>query len=88
MQNLGHKRQTMAKDPSAFANKLDFDHPDSVDMPLFAAVSYIFYLISTFHIDIHAKCLADLKACRQTNIPIYSFTHHQRLDETKVSSFC
>ncbi|KAI0734182.1 armadillo/beta-catenin/plakoglobin [Fomitopsis betulina] len=30
-----------------------------------------------------ASCLADLKACRQTNIPIYSFTEHQRLDKTK-----
>lgn len=29
------------------------------------------------------QCLADLKACRQTNIPIYSFTEHQRLDKTK-----
>jgi uridine kinase len=29
------------------------------------------------------QCLADLKACKQTNIPIYSFTEHQRLDETK-----
>ena len=29
------------------------------------------------------QCLADLKAWRQSNIPIYSFTEHQRLDETK-----
>ena len=29
------------------------------------------------------QCLADLKAGRQSNIPIYSFTEHQRLDETK-----
>lgn len=29
------------------------------------------------------QCLADLKACKQTNIPIYSFAEHQRLDETK-----
>ncbi|KAJ3537673.1 hypothetical protein NM688_g6646 [Phlebia brevispora] len=49
----------------AHANRIDFDHPDAIDMPLFAA------------------CLADLKACRQTNIPIYSFSEHQRLDETK-----
>ncbi|KAI0710271.1 armadillo/beta-catenin/plakoglobin [Earliella scabrosa] len=49
----------------AFANRYDFDHPDAIDMPLFAA------------------CLADLKAGRQSNIPIYSFTEHQRLDETK-----
>ncbi|KIJ66860.1 hypothetical protein HYDPIDRAFT_26280 [Hydnomerulius pinastri MD-312] len=28
-------------------------------------------------------CLADLKACKQSNIPIYSFKEHQRLDETK-----
>ncbi|KAH9850269.1 armadillo/beta-catenin/plakoglobin [Lenzites betulinus] len=49
----------------AFANRYDFDHPDAIDMPLFAS------------------CLADLKAGKQTNIPIYSFTHHQRLEETK-----
>jgi len=29
------------------------------------------------------QCLADLKAWRQSNIPIYSFTEHQRLEETK-----
>ncbi|EKM58295.1 uncharacterized protein PHACADRAFT_252504 [Phanerochaete carnosa HHB-10118-sp] len=28
-------------------------------------------------------CLADLKQGHQTNIPIYSFSEHQRLDETK-----
>jgi uridine kinase len=30
-----------------------------------------------------AQCLADLKACQQSNIPIYSFTTHQRLEEPK-----
>ncbi|KAI0777112.1 armadillo/beta-catenin/plakoglobin [Irpex lacteus] len=49
----------------AHKNLVDFDHPDAIDMPLFAS------------------CLADLKGCKQTNIPIYSFSHHQRLDETK-----
>ncbi|KAF8735985.1 hypothetical protein AX14_001064 [Amanita brunnescens Koide BX004] len=49
----------------AHANKLDFDHPDAIDMPMFAA------------------CLADLKACKQSNIPVYSFAQHQRLAETK-----
>ncbi|KAF8905107.1 armadillo/beta-catenin/plakoglobin [Gymnopilus junonius] len=49
----------------AHANMLDFDHPDAIDMPIFAA------------------CLADLKACKQSNIPIYSFQEHQRLVETK-----
>ncbi|KAJ2922828.1 hypothetical protein H1R20_g14210, partial [Candolleomyces eurysporus] len=49
----------------AHANMLDFDHPDALDMPMFAA------------------CLADLKACKQSNIPIYSFAEHQRLPETK-----
>lgn len=29
------------------------------------------------------KCLADLKACKQSNIPVYSFAEHQRLEETK-----
>lgn len=49
----------------AHANLLDFDHPDAIDMPMFAA------------------CLADLKACKQSNIPVYSFAEHQRLAETK-----
>ncbi|KAF9485201.1 armadillo/beta-catenin/plakoglobin [Pholiota conissans] len=49
----------------AHANQLDFDHPDAIDMTMFAA------------------CLADLKACRQSNIPVYSFAQHQRLEETK-----
>jgi uridine kinase len=30
-----------------------------------------------------AACLADLKACQQSNIPVYSFAEHQRLDEPK-----
>ncbi|KAI0690169.1 uridine kinase family-domain-containing protein [Cytidiella melzeri] len=49
----------------AHQNRIDFDHPNAIDMPLFAA------------------CLADLKGCQQTNIPIYSFSRHQRMDETK-----
>lgn len=49
----------------AHANKLDFDHPDALDIPMFAS------------------CLADLKACKQSNIPVYSFSEHQRLAETK-----
>ncbi|EAU85440.1 uridine/cytidine kinase [Coprinopsis cinerea okayama7 len=49
----------------AHANKLDFDHPDALDMPIFAS------------------CLADLKAGKQSNIPIYSFSEHQRLEEKK-----
>ncbi|KAF8525854.1 armadillo/beta-catenin/plakoglobin [Hysterangium stoloniferum] len=49
----------------AFANQYDFDHPNAIDMPLFAS------------------CLSDLKACKQTNIPVYSFSEHQRLPETK-----
>ncbi|KAF9048605.1 armadillo/beta-catenin/plakoglobin [Panaeolus papilionaceus] len=49
----------------AHANLLDFDHPDALDLPMFAA------------------CLADLKACKQSNIPVYSFAEHQRLDEKK-----
>ncbi|KAG9315184.1 uridine kinase family-domain-containing protein [Chiua virens] len=31
----------------------------------------------------YAHCLADLKTCKQTNIPVYSFSEHQRLEETK-----
>ncbi|KAH9928598.1 armadillo/beta-catenin/plakoglobin [Fomitopsis serialis] len=64
-QDSFYKRHTEEEIELAFASRYDFDHPDAIDMPLFAS------------------CLADLKACRQTNIPIYSFTEHQRLDETK-----
>lgn len=49
----------------AHASAFDFDHPDSIDMPLFA------------------QCLLDLKSCQQSNIPVYSFTTHQRLEEPK-----
>ncbi|CAL1716210.1 unnamed protein product [Somion occarium] len=64
-QDSFYKRHTPEEVELAHANLVDFDHPDAIDMPLFAA------------------CLSDLKACRQTNIPIYSFAEHQRLDETK-----
>ncbi|KAF5327151.1 hypothetical protein D9619_004898 [Psilocybe cf. subviscida] len=49
----------------AHANLLDFDHPDAIDMPLFAS------------------CLGELKSCKQSNIPVYSFAEHQRLAETQ-----
>ncbi|GLB40392.1 putative uridine kinase family protein [Lyophyllum shimeji] len=64
-QDSFYKYHTPEELELAHANKLDFDHPDAIDMPLFAA------------------CLADLKACKQTNIPVYSFVEHQRLPETK-----
>ncbi|CDO74973.1 hypothetical protein BN946_scf184945.g45 [Trametes cinnabarina] len=64
-QDSFYKRHSPEDLKLAFANRYDFDHPDAIDMPLFAS------------------CLADLKAGRQSNIPIYSFTEHQRLDETK-----
>ncbi|KAG9047342.1 Uridine kinase [Tulasnella sp. UAMH 9824] len=46
----------------AFENKYDFDHPNAIDLQLFAEA-------------------ADLKACKQTNVPRYSFTRHQREDD-------
>ncbi|PCH42248.1 armadillo/beta-catenin/plakoglobin [Wolfiporia cocos MD-104 SS10] len=64
-QDSFYKQHTPEEIELAFASRFDFDHPDAIDMPLFAS------------------CLADLKACRQSNIPIYSFTEHQRLEETK-----
>ncbi|KAG0696208.1 armadillo beta-catenin plakoglobin [Suillus ampliporus] len=66
-QDSFYKRHTPEEVAQAHANRMDFDHPDAIDMPMFAA------------------CLADLKACRQTNIPVYSFAEHQRLDEVKMS---
>ncbi|KAI8980099.1 armadillo/beta-catenin/plakoglobin [Trametes punicea] len=64
-QDSFYKRHSPEDLELAFANRYDFDHPDAIDMPLFAS------------------CLADLKAGKQSNIPIYSFKAHQRLDETK-----
>ncbi|KAF6757225.1 uridine/cytidine kinase [Ephemerocybe angulata] len=64
-QDSFYKYHTPEELELAHANLLDFDHPDALDMPMFAA------------------CLADLKSCKQSNIPIYSFAEHQRLEETK-----
>ncbi|KAF8917422.1 armadillo/beta-catenin/plakoglobin [Mucidula mucida] len=64
-QDSFYKRHTPEEIALANASLFDFDHPDAIDMPMFAA------------------CLADLKACRQSNIPVYSFAQHQRLAETK-----
>ncbi|KXN84721.1 Uridine-cytidine kinase-like 1 [Leucoagaricus sp. SymC.cos] len=64
-QDSFYKHHTPEELVLAHANMLDFDHPDAIDMPLFAS------------------CLADLKAYRQSNIPVYSFAEHQRLEETK-----
>ncbi|THH01487.1 hypothetical protein EW026_g1257 [Hermanssonia centrifuga] len=65
VQDSFYRRHTPEQVLLAHANRIDFDHPDAIDMPLFAA------------------CLADLKSCKQTNIPIYSFSEHQRLEETQ-----
>ncbi|KAJ7170713.1 armadillo/beta-catenin/plakoglobin [Mycena crocata] len=64
-QDSFYKHHTPEELALAHASAFDFDHPDSIDMPMFAA------------------CLSDLKGCQQSNIPIYSFTTHQRLDEPK-----
>ncbi|KAK7033152.1 Armadillo/beta-catenin/plakoglobin [Favolaschia claudopus] len=64
-QDSFYKRHTEEELALAHASAFDFDHPDSIDMALFAA------------------CLSDLKACKQSNIPIYSFVTHQREDEPK-----
>ncbi|KAI0303809.1 armadillo/beta-catenin/plakoglobin [Multifurca ochricompacta] len=64
-QDSFYKKHTPEEVALAFTSRFDFDHPDSIDMDLFAA------------------CLSDLKNLQQTNIPVYSFTEHQRLEETK-----
>ncbi|KZT41250.1 P-loop containing nucleoside triphosphate hydrolase protein [Sistotremastrum suecicum HHB10207 ss-3] len=38
---------------------------------------------SAIDMPLFASCLQDLKECKQANIPIYSFTEHQRQSETK-----
>ena len=69
----------------AHANMLDFDHPDAIDMSLFASVrASSSKLILPLKTDSFIRqCLGDLKACKQSNIPVYSFAKHQRLAETK-----
>ena len=65
---------------------LDFDHPDAIDMTLFASVRAQFRLYLQLQLTadrFNSQCLADLKACKQSNIPVYSFAEHQRLTETK-----
>lgn len=64
-QDSFYRRHSPEEVELAHQNLMDFDHPDAIDMPLFAS------------------CLADLKARKQTNIPVYSFAEHQRLEETK-----
>ncbi|GAB1525085.1 hypothetical protein RhiTH_008242 [Rhizoctonia solani] len=64
-QDSFYKEHTAEELELAFANQYDFDHPDAIDMPLFA------------------QCLRDLKGCRQANVPIYSFTEHQRMEQRK-----
>jgi uridine kinase len=64
-QDSFYKKHTPEEVALAFASRFDLDHPDSIDMDLFAA------------------CLSELKNLQQTNIPVYSFTEHQRLDEAK-----
>ncbi|KAK1226575.1 Uridine kinase [Marasmius sp. AFHP31] len=38
---------------------------------------------SAIDMPMFAACLKDLKSCKQSNIPIYSFAEHQRLEETQ-----
>ncbi|KAJ1307658.1 hypothetical protein OPQ81_001751 [Rhizoctonia solani] len=64
-QDSFYKEHTPEELELAFANQYDFDHPDAIDMPLFA------------------QCLRDLKSCKQANVPIYSFTEHQRMKQRK-----
>ncbi|KAJ7756466.1 armadillo/beta-catenin/plakoglobin [Mycena maculata] len=64
-QDSFYKHHTPEELALAHASAFDFDHPDSIDMPMFA------------------KCLSELKGCQQSNIPVYSFTTHQRLEEPK-----
>jgi len=64
-QDAFYKHHTPEELALAHANRLDLDHPDALDVPLFTS------------------CLADLKACKQTNIPVYSFKEHQRLGQSK-----
>ncbi|KAF7976967.1 hypothetical protein HWV62_5037 [Athelia sp. TMB] len=64
-QDSFYKWHTPEEIELAFASQFDFDHPNALDMPMFAA------------------CLKDLKDGKQSNIPIYSFKEHQRLEEKK-----
>ncbi len=80
VQDSFYKRHTPEEIALANASLFDFDHPDAIDMPMFAAVCLT---KRTKNGADSIQCLADLKACRQSNIPVYSFAQHQRLAETK-----
>lgn len=52
-----------------------------LDMSLFATVCVFYSARARFNR--HPQCLAELKCGKQSNIPIYDFSLHQRLEETK-----
>ncbi|KIJ51553.1 hypothetical protein M422DRAFT_26957 [Sphaerobolus stellatus SS14] len=53
------------------------------DLKLAFANQYDFDHPKAIDMDLFAACLKDLKSCKQTHVPVYSFSHHQRLEETQ-----
>ena len=54
-----------------------------LDMSLFASVGICYSYRRVHHFHRYSQCLAELKSGEQSNIPIYDFSLHQRLEETK-----
>ncbi|KAF5343201.1 hypothetical protein D9756_011556, partial [Leucocoprinus leucothites] len=60
-----------------------YKHHSSEELVLAHANMLDFDHPSAIDMPMFASCLADLKQCKQSNIPVYSFAEHQRLQETK-----
>lgn len=84
VQDSFYKTLTPEDHARAHENLHDFDNPGALDMEMLAAVMSCTTFAHPSTTDLRFRqCLADLKACKQTNIPVYSFHHHQRLPEIK-----
>lgn len=84
LQDSFYKRHTQEEIDLANASLFDFDHPDALDMDLFAQVLLFLALVLAMVLNsMILQCLTDLKTCKQSNIPVYSFAEHQRLGQTQ-----
>ncbi|KAG7089550.1 hypothetical protein E1B28_011223 [Marasmius oreades] len=78
VKNLGFIPTVIILSQDSFYKRLDEEQSK-----LAHANQFDFDHPSAIDMPMFAACLADLKACKQSNIPIYSFAQHQRLEETQ-----
>ncbi|KAF9267788.1 armadillo/beta-catenin/plakoglobin [Marasmius fiardii PR-910] len=78
VKNLGFIPTVIILSQDSFYKRLDEEQST-----LAHANKFDFDHPSAIDMPMFAACLADLKACKQSNIPIYSFARHQRLVETQ-----